>query len=190
MFKLHFQPIQILSYQIELVKPGKIPPGHSEWNFEFPLRARNTKTLYESYHGVFINIQYILKSELKKSFLVGTTIFKTTEFIVEYGTSAALQYSSTTSPSSSLVTNELFKPAEMKRVDFEMITEAGSKLGFFKAHGHIDSSNCPITKPFTGEIIIDKSEFPIKSVEIQLGESTPRIQYCGFDLLLYFTSHL
>jgi len=172
---LFIQPIQLLGYQIELIKPGRVPAGRSEWSFEFPLRARNTKTLFETYHGVFINIQYNLKCEIKKSFLVGTTLSKTTEFIVEYGgsnssVSVTTFPSASVSPPTALLATELLKPAEMKRVDFEMITEAGSKLGFFKAHGHIDSSNCPITKPFTGEIIIDKSEFPIKSVEIQLGK--------------------
>jgi len=36
--------------------------------------------------------------------------------------------------------------------------------------------NCQIGKPFTGEIIIDKTEFPIKSIEIQL----VRVETCGW----------
>lgn len=85
---------------------------------------------------------------------------KSLEFIVEYGNNSA-------APSNPSLT-ELITPAEMKRIDFEMVSEAGSKLGVFKAHGHIDSVVCPITKPFTGEIIIEKSEYPVKSVELQL----------------------
>ena len=93
---------------------------------------------------------------------------KAIEFIVEYGTSTNMIPAST-SPSTPVIPNDLLQPAEMKRVDFELVGEAGSKLGFFRAHGHLDSVNCPITKPFTGEVIIDNSEFPVKSVEIQLG---------------------
>jgi hypothetical protein len=91
---------------------------------------------------------------------------KSLEFIVEYG-------SDPQNPSPPL--KELVVPAEMKRVDFEMTSEAGNKLGLFKAHGHIDSVICPITKPFTGEIIIEKSEYPIKSIEVQL----VRVETCG-----------
>lgn len=91
---------------------------------------------------------------------------KTLEFIVEYSPNPA-------HPSPTM--NELIAPAEMKRVDFEMVSETGSKLGIFKAHGHIDSVICPITKPFTGEIIIEKSEFPVKSIEVQL----IRVETCG-----------
>lgn len=91
---------------------------------------------------------------------------KTLEFILEYGSNPA-------APSPPL--KELIAPAEMKRVDFEMISEAGSKLGLFKAHGHIDSIICPITKPFTGEIIIEKSEYAVKSIEMQL----VRVETCG-----------
>jgi len=62
-----------------------------EFSFELPLRPRTNRTLYETYHGVFINIQYSLKVEIKRSFLVGTTISKTTEFIVEYGAKIIVQ---------------------------------------------------------------------------------------------------
>ncbi|XP_021945236.1 vacuolar protein sorting-associated protein 26C isoform X2 [Folsomia candida] len=154
------KPIQLLSYQIELGKSGKLTAGITELPFEFPLRSRNNRVLYETYHGVFINVQYSLKCEVKRSFLIGTSMSKSLEFIVEYGNNSA-------APSNPSLT-ELITPAEMKRIDFEMVSEAGSKLGVFKAHGHIDSVVCPITKPFTGEIIIEKSEYPVKSVELQL----------------------
>jgi len=169
------KPIQLLSYQIELIKAGRLAPGRSEFPFEFPLRARHNKTLYETYHGVFINVQYNLKCEVKRSFLIGSTMCKTTEFIVEYGTSSINSSSPSPTNTSIAVASELLKPAEITKVDFEMNGEAGSKLGFFRAHGHLDSVNCPITKPFTGEIIIDKSEFPIKSIEVQL----VRVEICG-----------
>lgn len=51
------QPIQIISSTIEMVKPGKFPSGKTEIPFEFPLHVKGTKVLYETYHGVFVNIQ-------------------------------------------------------------------------------------------------------------------------------------
>ena len=77
-------------------------------------------------------------------------------------------------PSTSLPP-DLLEPAEMKRVEFELLSDARSKVGFFRARGHLDSVICPISKPFSGEIIVEKSEFPIKSIEIQL----LRVETCG-----------
>jgi hypothetical protein len=96
---------------------------------------------------------------------------KTIEFMVEYSSPK----DSTVPKPSSPLPPELLQPAEMKRVEFEMLSDAGSKVGFFRAHGHLDSATCPITKPFSGELIIAKSEFPIKSIEIQL----IRVETCG-----------
>lgn len=54
---LSLQPIQIISSTIEMVKPGKLPSGKTEIPFEFPLQMKGNKVLYETYHGVFVNIQ-------------------------------------------------------------------------------------------------------------------------------------
>lgn len=51
------QPIQIINSTIEMVKPGKFPSGKTEIPFEFPLHVKGNKVLYETYHGVFVNIQ-------------------------------------------------------------------------------------------------------------------------------------
>lgn len=63
--------------------PGKIPAGMTDIPFEFPLKPRSGRSLYETYHGVFVNIQYLVKAELKRSFL-SKDLLKTQEFIVEY----------------------------------------------------------------------------------------------------------
>lgn len=54
---LFSQPIQIINSTIEMVKPGKLPSGKTEIPFEFPLHVKGNKVLYETYHGVFVNIQ-------------------------------------------------------------------------------------------------------------------------------------
>ncbi|KAM5334247.1 vacuolar protein sorting-associated protein 26C isoform 2-T2 [Glossophaga mutica] len=51
------KPIQIINSTIEMVKPGKFPSGKTEIPFEFPLHGKGSKVLYETYHGVFVNIQ-------------------------------------------------------------------------------------------------------------------------------------
>jgi len=57
MFVLCLQPIQLLNYSAELAKPGRFPSGTTEIPFEMPLRAKGNRQLYETYHGVFVNIQ-------------------------------------------------------------------------------------------------------------------------------------
>jgi hypothetical protein len=78
-----FQPIQLVSCSLDVASPGKIPAGKTEIPFEFPLTVRPNKTLYETYHGVFVNIQYLLRCEMKRSFLA-KDLLKVAEFIVEY----------------------------------------------------------------------------------------------------------
>lgn len=42
---------------MEISKAGKLPANKTEIPFQIPLRTKGNKPLYETYHGVFINIQ-------------------------------------------------------------------------------------------------------------------------------------
>ena len=57
MHVLLLQPIQLLSYNLDIAKAGKLPSGKTEIPFELPLKSKSNKPLYETYHGVFVNIQ-------------------------------------------------------------------------------------------------------------------------------------
>lgn len=52
-----YQPIQLINYSLDVAKPGKLPHGRTEIPFEIPLKTKGNKSLYETYHGVFVNIQ-------------------------------------------------------------------------------------------------------------------------------------
>lgn len=67
---------------MEIASPGKMPVGKTEIPFEAPLKPRPNRTLYETYHGVFINVQYFLKCDLKRSFL-SKDVNKVAEFMIE-----------------------------------------------------------------------------------------------------------
>jgi len=45
----------------------------------------------------------------------------------------------------------------------------------FKLSGNLDNLSCIISEPFSGELILEESELPIKSIEIQL----LRVETCG-----------
>ncbi|XP_071449661.1 vacuolar protein sorting-associated protein 26C [Hetaerina americana] len=157
------KPIQLVHYSIEVAAPGKIPSGKTEIPFEFPLKPRGQRTLHETYHGVFVNIQYLLRCEMKRSFLA-KDLCKVAEFIVEYkensGEKAIPQPVSFTMSPESL---QNVRDREKARVPRFCIT------------GKVDSTVCCVTKPFTGMLVVEHCEMPIKSVELQL----VRVETCG-----------
>ena len=61
--------VQLVDSSVVMAKPGKLPNGKTEIPFEIPLKPKTNRTLYETYHGVFVNIQYLLKCELKRTLL-------------------------------------------------------------------------------------------------------------------------
>lgn len=156
------KPIQLLSYTLEVAKPGKLPAGKTEIPFEVPLKPKSTmnKQLYETYHGVFVNIQYLVKVDMKRS-LLNKDLTKQVEFIVEY--------------------SEQKEKAAVKPVNFSITPETlqnvkeKANVPKFKIKGKLDSSSCCLTKPFTGELIVESSETAIKSIELQL----VRVETCG-----------
>uniref|UniRef100_A0A8C4S4V6 Vacuolar protein sorting-associated protein 26C n=1 Tax=Erpetoichthys calabaricus TaxID=27687 RepID=A0A8C4S4V6_ERPCA len=129
------KPIQLINSNIEVVKAGKVPSGKTEIPFEFPLHVKGNKVLYETYHGVFVNIQYTLRCDMKRS-LLAKDLNKTCEFIVH---------------------------------------SMRTTLPRFMIRGRLHSTNCIITQPLTGELVVEHSEVPIKSIELQL----VRVETCG-----------
>ncbi|XP_078512984.1 vacuolar protein sorting-associated protein 26C isoform X4 [Lissotriton helveticus] len=129
------KPIQVITNTIEMVKQGKLPSGKTEIPFEFPLQVKGNKVLYETYHGVFVNIQYTLRCDMRRS-LLAKDLSKTCEFIIH---------------------------------------SLRASLPKFLIRGHLNSTNCVITQPLTGELVVENSEVSIKSIELQL----VRVETCG-----------
>ncbi|XP_001605839.1 vacuolar protein sorting-associated protein 26C [Nasonia vitripennis] len=157
------KPIQLVQYTVEVAPVGKIPSGKTEIPFELPLKPRGTKTLYETYHGVFVNIQYMIRCDIKRSFLA-KDVSKSLEFIVE--------------------DKPVKKEKEPnKTVFFEIMPESlqntrdrdRSNVPRFRISGKLDSLYCKLSDPLTGEVIIDNCSAVIKSIELQL----VRVETCG-----------
>ena len=154
------KPIHVLHQQLELAAPGKIPRGVTEIPFELPLRAKPNKTLYETYHGVFVNVQYTIVVEMKRSFL-SKDLQKEVEFIVEY--------------------SERTKTDEPNPVDFSITPQSlanvkdRQSIPDFLIRGHLDLDKCCITKPFTGTVVVECANAPIRSIHIQV----VRVETCG-----------
>ncbi|KAJ0172840.1 hypothetical protein K1T71_011979 [Dendrolimus kikuchii] len=159
-FSSNIKPLNLINTCIELVPPGKIPTGITEIPFEMPLRARQAVSpgypgLLETYHGVFVNIMYILKCSMKRSFL-NKPLNVTCQFFVQY---------------------QQQEPPPLKPVRCEITpstiraSSSGSSrasMPHFQIYAEIDTTVCPLDKPITGKIRVDECSVPIKSIELQL----------------------
>ncbi|XP_022904115.1 vacuolar protein sorting-associated protein 26C isoform X2 [Onthophagus taurus] len=151
------KPIQLVFVNCEVSGPGRIPAGCTQIPFELPLHPKPNRELYETYHGVFINISYNLKCDIKRSFL-SKDLQKSQQFMVQYRPRIAdpprsIQF--TISPAS--------------------LASGGSGAPNFKIHGKFDSSRCSVSSPLTGYLIVEHCAVPIKSIELQL----VRVETCG-----------
>ncbi|XP_068142319.1 vacuolar protein sorting-associated protein 26C [Drosophila tropicalis] len=166
------KPINLLQTSLELAAPGKLSPGRSEFHFELPLVCRKEpKMLYETYHGVFISINYQLRCDVKRNFL-GKSLQKIQQFCVQY------------------------KPRELSESDIEArkavpfslspdslpknaTSTAKERLSMprFLITGSIDRLESCVTEPLTGHIIVQHTEAAIKSIDLQL----VRVETCGCD---------
>lgn len=155
------KPIHLVNCTLEIAAPGKIPAGKTEIPFEFLLAPRTNKTLYETYHGVFVNVQYHLRAEMKRSFLA-KDLTKMCEFIVEYHPDKCEK--AIPHPVAFTIT-----PDSLQNV------RERNNIPRFLVKGKFDSTMCSVTKPFTGELVLEFCEMPIKSVELQL----VRVETCG-----------
>ncbi|KAG8450187.1 hypothetical protein GDO86_002720 [Hymenochirus boettgeri] len=164
------KPIQIMSSTVEMVKPGKLPSGKTEIPFEFPLTVKGNKVLYETYHGVFVNIQYTLRCDMKRS-LLAKDLTKSCEFIIH---SLPQKAKLTPSPVDFTITPETLQNVKER-----------ASLPRFVIRGHLDSTNCVITRPLTGELLVETSEVAIKSIELQL----VRVETCEFEINVVVILH-
>ncbi|XP_068456546.1 vacuolar protein sorting-associated protein 26C [Clinocottus analis] len=154
------KPIQLISSNIEVAKAGKIPGGKTEIPFEFPLNTKGNKVLYETYHGVFVNIQYSLRCDMKRP-LLAKDLSRNCEFIVH-----SLPQKAKVVPTP---VNFTITPATLQNARERTL------LPKFLVKGHLDATNCVISQPLTGEVVVESSEVPVKSIELQL----VRVETCG-----------
>eukprot|EP00005_Dracoamoeba_jomungandri_P008025 CAMPEP_0174267062 /NCGR_PEP_ID=MMETSP0439-20130205/32321_1 /TAXON_ID=0 /ORGANISM="Stereomyxa ramosa, Strain Chinc5" /LENGTH=298 /DNA_ID=CAMNT_0015354365 /DNA_START=60 /DNA_END=953 /DNA_ORIENTATION=+ len=157
------KPITLVQLNIEIAKSGKLPQGRTEFQFEFELQPLPGQEVYETYHGVFVNIQYNMVCDCARSLLAKNLSFET-EFIVEGCTQLD------TIPTSSEI-NFVITPQSLRNVKQKSL----SKIPNFKITGKLNTATCKITEPLQGEIIVCESEALIRSIELQL----VRVETCG-----------
>ncbi len=148
------RPVTILRDEITIATPGSFPNGSVEIPFQFALTGNAGQPLLESYHGVFINIIYVIRVTCDRG-VMKKALFREVEFIVEI-------------PSKKTMDNA---PGDFD-INPEVLENASnlSPMSFprFKIVGKVHRYNCPITMPFTGELVVESSDVAIRTIELQL----------------------
>lgn len=147
------KPIELFKATTTLAKPGKFPEGVTTLRFEFDLQPKAGGVLYESYHGVYLSIQYGVVVEMPRGTL-HSRIREHAPFLVV----------NPAAPKPSI-------PAE--RVKWEIApadVQHRSRDGVpkFAVDGYFDSLVCVIDRPLRGGVTIHTCETNIRSIELQL----------------------
>lgn len=139
-FSNSIKPFQLLNNVIQLVGAGKLAQGFTELAFEFILTCvKEPKMLFETYHGVFININYMIKCDIKRSFLA-KSVQRSQQFVIQY------------KPKPKVPANEVnftISPETLQKTVKERIA-----IPRFLITGRLDSVDCCVTKALTGHVSI------------------------------------
>lgn len=140
-FSSSTKPIQLLGNTVQLIGPGKLAQGFTELAFEFPIVAcvKEQKTLFETYHGIFININYMIKCEIRRNFL-SKSVLKSQQFVIQYKPKAKIDAN---------VVSFTISSENLRKVARERVA-----IPRFLITGRLDTTECCITKPLTGHVNI------------------------------------
>ena len=153
-FYSSLKPLTLVNYKLDLVPAGNIPAGGKEFPFDFKIKSLDGKPLYESYHGVYVNIQYNVHVEVQRGMLA-KTLKKSQEFIVE------------------ILSTEILKarplPFEISPETLQNVKHSSkAKVPEFLITGALDFETFAVNKPLTGELVVKNCTVDIKSIELQL----------------------
>jgi len=151
------KPIDLISISKSLRGSEKVAPGVSQVPFEFPIQPLEGRRLFNTYHGLYCSITYTIRvtMNLKTGWSGKKTMTRDLEFIVECK-----------SPRD--------EDSEGGSVRFAISPESlenvvdGHKLPNFRITGKIQRQACPLNLPFTGELVVEKTEVGIKAINLQL----------------------
>ncbi|CAN0332710.1 unnamed protein product [Pylaiella littoralis] len=150
------KPLALLHETINIMGAGRFPEGQTEIPFEAEIKGIDGMPLLNSYSGVYLSIGYHISAKIERG-LMRNDLDKKIEFMVE-------------------VPGET--PTSAKEVPFEISPETlefapkryakQRRLRPFRVTGRLDDATVSTSRPLTGEVVVEESERPIKSLEVQL----------------------
>ena len=158
--------LQLLEERLELAAPGRLPAGVTEMPFEVALTARHGRPLYETYHGLYVSVQYALNCELRRG-MMARDAHAQLEFMVEQARGAAP--AAAERPLQFLVTPTSLVKAERAE---SAPTRPPPR---FRLRGRLETTECVLSAPLRGELTLESCDAPVRSLELQLVRS----EACG-----------
>jgi hypothetical protein len=81
-FYSSLKPVVVLAQEFEVCPSGKFAAGTTEIPFEFVLKANPGEELFDTYHGVYVNVQYNITANMTRG-MMAKNLTKQREFVVE-----------------------------------------------------------------------------------------------------------
>jgi len=123
--------------------------------------SSRTFEMHETYHGVYITTAYVLKVEATRG-LLSSTLTDHTEIFIEIPGAGEAEYLS-------LGQQPQPTPFNINPDTLEEISPSQrARIPHFRITGHLDQLVCPVDQPLTGEILVEESEVPLRSIDLQL----------------------
>jgi hypothetical protein len=166
-FYSSLKPVNIMSYEFEVTPSGTVQSGITEFPFEFTLQPFSGQQLHETYHGVYVNTQYMISCDMPRG-IMSSNLKKNKEFIVHINPDTEAKQ----------------KAEESEKFNFRVTPESlqnvkassRKKIPDFLFEGYLDRIICSVDEPFTGHITIKRCAVEIKSIELQL----VRVESCTY----------
>ncbi|KAL5748768.1 hypothetical protein ACOSP7_025808 [Xanthoceras sorbifolium] len=153
------KPIPIVKKRVEVRASGKIGSGTTEIPFSVKLRQPgedNLERFYETFHGANVNIQYFVTVDIMRGYL-HKSLSATVEFILESDKADLPE-----------------RPISPEMVIFYITQDTQRhpllpelKTGGFRVTGKM-STHCSLLDPISGELTVEASAVPIRSIDIHL----------------------
>ncbi|KAJ6236134.1 vacuolar protein sorting-associated protein 26c [Anaeramoeba flamelloides] len=158
---------ELLKINFSLAPNRKIQKGRTEIPFEFLFQPLSENKLIETYHGEFIQINYVLSiSIFRRKF--SKKIIKSVELIAKLPPKKNYTV---------LAKDFIIRPNSIENLEKETL----EKIGEFLIRGKITSLICPIGEPFTGHLQVISSTKKIQSIDLELiRQETCGMQNIGF----------
>jgi len=166
-FYSSLKPVTLVTQEFDVCPSGKFAAGTTEIPFEFVLKPNAGEELFDTYHGVYVNVQYNITAHMARG-MMAKNISKQREFVVELEPDTAAHHR-----------EEKAKPFLFKvsPESLQNVKESSKKkIPEFLFEGKLDHTNCHVGLPLSGELLISKCAVDIKSIELQL----VRVESCSY----------
>ncbi|KAJ4960349.1 hypothetical protein NE237_020259 [Protea cynaroides] len=153
------KPISIMNRKVEVRSSGKLGSGATEIPFSMTLKQRgqdNSEPFYETFHGANISIQYLITVDINRGYL-HKSLSATMEFIIESEKCNLLEAPLSPEMVSFYITQDTQKHPLLPEL----------RSGGFRVKGKI-STYCSLLDSITGELTVEASSVPIRSIDIHL----------------------